>query len=81
MRLPLQSKLSRIILLVSPMVSYFVIHFTNIVERGGVEFYIYNDIFERPTRFLSFFIVYYLIPALIAAVGIPWAIDWVKSGT
>jgi hypothetical protein len=63
------------------LASFVTIHFTNALDRGGVKFSeLFRAFGQRPWEILVY-LAMLLVPALVAAVVVPWSIRWVKSGT
>ena len=77
----LRTKLSRAIFLAGVLATFVVIHFTSVLDRGGVDFDDLLKAFAKAPVVILFYLGFLTIPALVAAVVIPWSIRWVKSGT
>lgn len=77
----LRTKLSRIIFIVGILASFIAIHFTSVLDEGGVEFADLFDAFAKKPVSIVIYIGFLLVPALAASVVVPWSIRWVKSGT
>lgn len=74
------TKISRVIFLLGILASFFTIHFTSAIDRGGVTLHdLFKSFGERPWVILIYLALIF-IPAFVASVVIPWSIRWVKSG-
>lgn len=76
----LKRKSSRALFLLGIIVSFIVIHFTDLLTYGGLDF---EDLVEQSTRkpFLPFvYLAMLTIPSLAVAIIIPWLTKWVKAG-
>jgi hypothetical protein len=60
------------------VISFLVIHFTDLVTYGGLDF---DDIINAKKPFLPLiYLGTITIPALAVSSIIPWAIKWIKAG-
>lgn len=76
----LKSKISRIILILGIAISFVVIHFTDLLSNGGLDFDdLARTFIERPFS-IPFYIGMLTVPALALSVIIPAVIKWIKSG-
>lgn len=77
----LKSKLSRVIFCAGVALSFFVIHFTDALQIGGLDFERLATYIERDVIHLFIYLGLLFVPALLAAFVLPMTIKWIKAGT
>ncbi len=78
--MPLKSKISRVIFILGIITAFLLMHFTDMLDRGGIEFGDLAKAFIQKPYSIAIYFGILTGPALLAATIIPATIKWIKSG-